>query len=103
MHEILNDNLSEFVAENGQVVVLYGASWCGNCRMVKPKVKRLAGETEGVKFVYVDAEKNVESRQLAEIKNLPTFAAFKDGKLVSQKMGSKIDIAKEMVDEIAGD
>lgn len=82
--ELSEDKLQDIVSNNEKVVVQYGASWCGNCRIMKPKFKKLASENEDIPFFYVDAEKLPESRKLAEVNNLPTFAVFKNGELVSQ-------------------
>lgn len=102
MNELTSDNLSEIVQNNSKVIVQYGATWCGVCRIIKPKFKALADATEGVEFYYVDAEKYPESRQLAEVANLPTFAGFVNGKLVKQAMGSKEEAIKGIIDEVAG-
>ncbi|MFH6985120.1 co-chaperone YbbN [Marinoscillum sp. 108] len=101
MIELTEDNLQNILAENERVMVQYGATWCGNCRMIKPKFKRLAGEHEQVLFVYVDAEKLPASRSLAEVKNLPTFAGFKNGTLVSQAAGNKEETITTILNEIA--
>jgi len=82
--ELTEDTLQQIVAEQEQVVVQYGASWCGNCRIMKPKFKKLAAENENIPFYYVDAEKLPESRKLAKVDNLPTFAIFKKGELFNQ-------------------
>ena len=82
--ELTEDNLSQVLNNNENVMVQYGAGWCGNCRIMKPKFKKLSTENEAVAFVYVDAEKFPESRKLAKVDNLPTFAAFKNGALVNQ-------------------
>ncbi len=101
LQELEKDNLKEVIAENEKVVVQYGASWCGSCRIMKPKMKRLSDNYDGIKFFYVDAEKFTESRKLAEVTNLPTFAVFKNGKLVNQNQTSKEDSLKALIDEIA--
>ena len=82
--ELTEDNLQQYVADNNKVMVQYAASWCGNCRIMKPKFKKLAAENEDVVFVIVDAEKLPNSRKLANVDNLPTFAAFQGGTLVHQ-------------------
>ncbi len=82
--ELTEDTLQQIVAEQDQVVVQYGTSWCGNCRIMKPKFKKLAAENENIPFYYVDAEKLPESRKLAKVDNLPTFAIFKKGELFNQ-------------------
>ena len=99
--EVKTDNLKEIVDSEGTVVVQYSAGWCGNCRIMKPKFKKLANENENTKFVIVDAEKNPESRKLAKVDNLPTFAAFKNGQIVNQVQTNKFDILKELIHEVA--
>ncbi|WP_373072534.1 thioredoxin family protein [Zeaxanthinibacter enoshimensis] len=98
--EITEDNLATTVQENDTVLVQYSAGWCGNCRVMKPKFKRFASENEGIPFVMVDAEKFPESRQLAKVDNLPTFAAFRNGKLVDQVQTNKVDSLKEFIDAV---
>ncbi|MCO4754439.1 MAG: thioredoxin family protein [Bacteriovoracaceae bacterium] len=100
MEELTTDTLDQIIKENDKVFVQYGASWCGACRMIKPQVVNLAGENESVKFLYVDAEKLPNSRQLANVENLPTFAGFVNGELVKQAMGTKIESVKGVVDEV---
>lgn len=99
--ELEQDNLQEVLMQNDRAVVLYSASWCGNCRLMKPKFKRLAGENEPMAFVIVDAEKFPESRKLAAVNNLPTFAGFKNGQLVNQYQTNKEEQLKSLIDETA--
>ena len=99
--ELQQDNLSEIVKDNETVLVQFSAGWCGNCRLMKPKFKRFSGEHENVKFVLVDAEKSPESRKLANVNNLPTFAAFRNGELVNQIQTNKADNLKQFIDETA--
>lgn len=100
VQELNEDNLSEIISENKTVVVQYSATWCGNCRIMKPKFKKLATENEATSFVIADAEKFPESRQLATVDNLPTFATFVDGKFVNQVQTNKFDVLKELVSEV---
>ncbi|MFO7719777.1 MAG: thioredoxin family protein [Gillisia sp.] len=99
--ELEQDNLKEIVAGNGTVVVQYMAGWCGNCRVMKPKFKKLAEENETSTFLMVDAEKFPESRKMANVDNLPTFATFKNGSLVNQVQTNKFELLKDLVNEVA--
>ena len=101
MVELKDDSLQQYVNDEKNVVVQFAASWCGNCRLMKPKFKKLASETEGFSFVIVDAEKFPESRKMANVDNLPTFATFKDGKFVNQVQTNKFELLKGLVDEVA--
>lgn len=98
--ELEQDNLQEVVNGNDTVIVQYSASWCGNCRIMKPKFKKLATEHDNVTFVMADAEKFPESRKLATVDNLPTFAIFKGGKLLNQVQTNKFDVLKDLVSEV---
>ena len=100
MIELQDDSLQQFIADEKDVIVQFSAGWCGNCRMMKPKFKKLATETEGFKFVLVDAEKFPESRKMANVDNLPTFATFKNGKLVNQVQTNKVELLKGLIDEV---
>lgn len=101
LQEIKDDSLQELVANQPKVIVQYSAGWCGNCRIMKPKFKKMATENEGISFVLIDAEKNPNSRQLADVSNLPTFAAFENGALLNQVQTNKFDVLKTFVDEAA--
>jgi thiol-disulfide isomerase/thioredoxin len=97
--EITEDNLDQIVGDNQKVYVQFTAGWCGNCRIMKPKFKRMAGEQEEAAFVIVDAEKFPKSRQLAKVTNLPTFAYFEGGAFKDQVQTNKIESLKKFIDE----
>jgi thiol-disulfide isomerase/thioredoxin len=99
--ELDTDTLQNVVSDNAKVMVQYSASWCGNCRIMKPKFKRMSTENDDITFVIIDAEKNPESRKLADVSNLPTFAGFVDGELVNQVQTNKADVLADLVSEIA--
>ena len=90
----------QIVEKEETVIVQYSAGWCGNCRIMKPKFKKLASENEAVPFIMVDAEKNPESRKLANVDNLPTFATFKNGAFRNQVQTNKFEVLKELVYEV---
>jgi hypothetical protein len=47
----------------------------------------------------VDAEKYPESRKLANVSNLPTFA-FRDGELIEEAQGNKIETIEQVLNAI---
>jgi thiol-disulfide isomerase/thioredoxin len=98
--ELAEDNLEQIVADNQLVVVQYAATWCGNCRIMKPKFKKLASENSNAVFIIADAEKYPNSRKLANVDNLPTFATFKSGIFVNQVQTNKFEVLKNLVDEV---
>ncbi len=98
--ELNDDTLQNIVSQNEKVAVQFSASWCGNCRIMKPKFKKLASENENITFVIIDAENAPESRKLANVSNLPTFATFVGGKLVNETQTNKAEVLIDLVNEI---
>ncbi len=98
--ELSQDNLSEIVQQNSKVAVQFSASWCGNCRIMKPKFKKHAEENPEITFVLADAELYPQSRQLANVSNLPTFATFVGGQLVSETQTNKAEVLEALIKEL---
>lgn len=98
--ELDQDNLAALIASHPKVMVQYSATWCGSCRIMKPKFKKEATENEEVLLIMADAEKFPESRKLAQVDNLPTFAAFSNGSLLNQVQTNKYDVLKTLVNEV---
>jgi thiol-disulfide isomerase/thioredoxin len=96
--ELEKDNLAEIVQNHPRVFVQYSAGWCGNCKIMKPKFKRFSEENTDATFVLVDAENFTESRKLAKVDNLPTFAKFENGTLMGQVQTNKAEMLKEFID-----
>lgn len=99
--ELEQDNLQEKIQGAGITMVQYSAGWCGNCRVMKPKFKKHADDFSAMEFIMVDAEKFPESRKLANVSNLPTFAAFQNGQIINQIQTNKAESLKEFIDALA--
>mgnify|MGYP000867177040 CR=1 FL=1 len=98
--ELNQDNLAEIVQQNAKVAVQFSASWCGNCRIMKPKFKKHADENPEITFVLADAELYPQSRQLANVSNLPTFAVFEHGQLISETQTNKAEVLEALIKEL---
>lgn len=98
--ELEQDNLNDIISENKTVVVQFSATWCGNCRIMKPKFKKESTVNENITFVLADAEKFPESRKLAKVDNLPTFATFVNGEIKNQVQTNKYDVLKDLISEV---
>lgn len=98
--ELNKDTLQDIISNNEKVVVQFSASWCGNCRIIKPKFKKMAEENNNLTFVLIDAENSPESRKLANVTNLPTFATFVNGVLINETQTNKAEVLAELVNQI---
>ena len=54
---------------------MYGASWCGTCRLVKKKL-----EDEGIPFEPIDVDDHMEEADALNISSIPVIIAYKNGK-----------------------
>ena len=71
------------------VVVDFWAEWCGPCRQIGPALEELATEYAGrVKIVKVNVDDNPESPAELGVRGIPALFLFKDGKVVSNKVGA---------------
>ena len=71
------------------VLVDFWAAWCGPCRMVAPEVKKVASQMAGKAIVLkVDTDANQQVAARFNVRGIPNFAVFRQGKLVAQQAGA---------------
>ena len=98
--ELEFDNLDTLLTQYDKTLVMYGAGWCGNCKLLKPKFKKVSTENEDIAFAYVDADKLPNSRSLVTLSNIPTIVAFNKTENVGQSEGNKIDVVYSVLEKI---
>ncbi len=71
------------------MLVDYWAEWCGPCKMIAPILDEIAADMGGkVTVAKVNIDKNPETPQKYGVRGIPTLILFKNGQMVSQKVGA---------------
>lgn len=69
------------------VMVEFGATWCGPCKIMAPVISQLASELTGVKIATLDVDEQSGLAQQYNVMSVPTMLFFKDGKVMDQMVG----------------
>lgn len=87
---ITKDNLKKEVTDyKGTILIDFFADWCGPCKMTGPIIDQLAEEIKEVKFVKINVDESPDLASQHSIFSIPTFIILKDGKPVSQFVGTQ--------------
>ena len=77
--------------QDGNVLVKFGAPWCGPCQAVVPTLEAMA--TEGHIVYDVNTDEDQDSAVKYGIRSVPTFIVFNGGKEVKRISGAQTKAA----------
>jgi len=88
--EFTDANFKSDVLESDKLCVVdFWAEWCGACKMIGPIVEEIAKEYQGrLKVTKLNVDENAEVPSKHSIRGIPTLILFKNGAVVSQKVGA---------------
>lgn len=68
----------------GPVVLEFGASWCGYCQALAPKLQALLDGHPGVRHVWVEDGRGKPLGRSFRVKLWPTLVFLRDGRVEAQ-------------------
>lgn len=78
MKNLSDKDFTNFLKENDLCMVMFGATWCGPCKALKPKLIDLKLKN----VAYADIQVCRENAMNAKIMAVPTLVVFRSGKEV---------------------
>ncbi len=78
--KVTEENFNEMIASGKPVMVDFGATWCGPCKALAPRIEELEKEYEGrVMIGTADVDECSDLAAKFRIRNVPTVLFFKAG------------------------
>ncbi len=95
--KVTEQNFNEMMASGLPVMIDFGATWCGPCKALAPRVEEIAAEYEGKAIVgTADVDECPDLAAQFRIRNVPTVLFFKGGEVKDKSVGL---VAKETLAE----
>ncbi len=89
------ENFNEIINSDEKVLVKFGASWCGPCKVMDRRLEYMV--SRGIKNIHkIDVESQPEIGAKYAIRNLPTMIIFQKGIEIVRFAGVK---AAELLEE----
>lgn len=79
---------SEIINQEKPVLVDFFAEWCGPCQTMSPILKQVKDELQDkVAILKIDVDKNQAIASKFQVRGVPTFVLYKQGKQVWRQSG----------------
>ena len=76
------EQFEEAIQSESLTIVDFWAVWCGPCRVLKPLLKKIAGEHPEIQLLTVDVDANWNLAAEYDINSIPAVFMFKSGEMV---------------------
>ena len=95
--KVTEENYNAIIGTDKPVMIDFGATWCGPCKALAPRIEEIEKEYEGRAVVgTADVDECSDLAAQFRIRNVPTVLFFKGGQPVDKSVGL---VAKETLTE----
>lgn len=81
MKRLSKINLNELLEKisKGKYVLFFAATWCGDCKFIKPSMPEIEKDFSDYTFLYVDRDENIDLCDKLGVMGIPSFIVYHDG------------------------
>tara|TARA_R110001583_G_scaffold15058_3_gene62421 strand:- start:5323 stop:5616 length:294 start_codon:yes stop_codon:yes gene_type:complete len=84
----MKKSFNNIINQKVPVLVDFTADWCGPCKSMAPVLKQLKTELKDtISIIKINVDTNQALAAKYQVKGVPTFILFKQGKLVWRQSG----------------
>lgn len=76
MRDINANELTQKLNDNKKVLVDFFATWCGPCKTLIPVLESIQNDYDGVEFVKVNVDENMDLALSMGVRSVPTVVLF---------------------------
>jgi thioredoxin 1 len=85
--DINESNFRDSINSSPTVVVEFGATWCGPCKLMGPVLDKLSLERTDVSVFKVDVDECGDMAQKMGVRSIPVVVVYKNGEEKSRTVG----------------
>ncbi len=85
MHTLQSEEQLQTEYNKGNVILLFSANWCGDCRFIDPFMPEVEEKyKDSFTFVKVDRDQFIDVCVSYDVFGIPSFIALQDGEVVDR-------------------
>ena len=82
-------SIGNLLEDNMKKAIYFGATWCGQCKVFKPKFEEECKRL-GIDYKIVDVEENEELAAQYSVRNIPFVVAIKNEQIQVKGMAADV-------------